>query len=138
MPSGCRIGKVELEVGCDGVASKRKPYWSFSAATLRVKVLRLLAHQKPAPSFASNGSTCLGSGLPRQRLHGEVAVEDVVDLGAVLEEEAVADALVADAVADDQVVGAVDGEPAVVAVPDRGADDGAAAHRVAAQVEVQA
>src|SRR5262249_14537040 len=51
-------------------------------------------------------------------LHGEVAVEDVEDLGAVLEEEAVALGLVADAVADDEVVGAVDGQPAVVAVVD--------------------
>ncbi len=82
-----------------------------------MKVLRLLAHQKPAPSFWSNGRTCLGSGLPCVGLHGEVAVEDVVDLGAVLQEEAVADALVADAVADDEVVGAVDGEPAIVRCP---------------------
>ena len=123
---------------CVGVASKRKPYWSLSAATLRVNVLRLLAHQKPAPSFSSNGSTCFGSRLPCAGCDGQVAVEDVVDLGAVFQEEAVADALVADAVADDEVVRAVDREPAVVAVPDRGADDGAAAHRVAAQVEVQA
>ena len=87
--------------------------------------------RSPAPSFWSNGRTCSGSGFADVRLHGEVAVEDVVDLGAVLEEEAVADALVADAVADDQVVRAVDRDPAVAAVPDRGADDRAAAHRVA-------
>src|SRR5262249_53767716 len=47
-------------------------------------------------------------------------------------------AAVADAVADHQVVGAVDGQPAVAAVPNRGAEDVTAAHRVAAQVEVQA
>ena len=47
-----------------------------------------------------------------------------------------ADALVADAIANDEVVRAVDGDPAVVAVPDRCADDGAAAHRVANEVEV--
>jgi predicted lipid-binding transport protein (Tim44 family) len=31
------------------IASKRKPYSPLSVATLRVKVLRQLAHQKPAP-----------------------------------------------------------------------------------------
>src|SRR5262249_40440771 len=51
--------------------------------------------------------------------------------------ETVAEALVADAVAHDEVVGAVDGEPAIVAVPDRGADDRAAAHRVADEGIVQ-
>src|SRR5262249_49013661 len=55
----------------------------------------------------------------------EVTVEDVEHLGAVLHEETMPDALVADAVADHEVVGPMDGEPAVVAVPDRGADDGA-------------
>src|SRR5437870_13663927 len=59
---------------------------------------------------------------------GEVAIEHVVDFGAVLEKEAVAEALVADAIADDEVVGAVDGKPAVVAVPDAGTDHVAAAH----------
>src|SRR5262249_36455101 len=44
---------------------------------------------------------------------------------------------VADVVARHQVVGAVDGQPAVAAVPDGGADDVAAAHRVAAEVVVQ-
>ena len=37
-------------------ASKRKPYWSHSAATLRVNVLRLFDHQKPAPSLPSKES----------------------------------------------------------------------------------
>src|SRR5439155_18678860 len=55
----------------------------------------------------------------------------------VLEKEAVADALVADVITSDEVIGAVNGQPAVVAVPDRVTDDRAAAHRVAAEVEVQ-
>ena len=76
--------------------------------------------------------------LAGERLDGQVAVEDVVDLGAILEEEPVTDRLVADAVADDQVVGPVDRDPAVAAVPERRPDDGAAAHRVAGQVEVEA
>ena len=65
-------------------------------------------------------------------------IEDVVDLSAVFEEIAVADALVADVIADHEVVGAVNRDPAVVAIPDRRADDGAAAHRAADQVEVDA
>src|SRR5262249_50759258 len=61
----------------------------------------------------------VGQRLTDKRLHGQVAVEDVEDLGAVFQEEAVADALVADTIADDEVVGAVDRKPAVAAVPDR-------------------
>jgi hypothetical protein len=71
-----------------------------------------------------------------ERLHGEVAIEDVVLLGAILEEEAVPDALVADAIAHEQVIGCVDGEPAVGGVPDGGADHSRPAHAVADQVEV--
>src|SRR5262249_7189583 len=56
---------------------------------------------------------------------------------AVLAEKAVALALVADTVADDEVVGAVDGQPAVVAVPDGGADHRAAAHAVADKMEME-
>jgi len=44
--------------------------------------------------------------------------------------------IVQDAVAHDEVVGAVDREPAIVAVVDARADHGTAAHRVAAQVIV--
>src|SRR5262249_41641381 len=80
----------------------------------------------------------LGQRLGIEGLHGQVAVEEVEDLGAVFEEEAVAQAAVADAIADDEVVGAVDGEPAIAAIPDRGAQDVAAAHGVADQVIVQA
>jgi hypothetical protein len=79
-----------------------------------------------------------GQRRGRVRLHGEVAVEGVVHLGAVLEEKAVPLAPVADAVADHQVIGAVNGQPAVVAVMDACADHRAAAHRVAAKVVVQA
>lgn len=134
-PSAWRIGNISLSE-LVGVASKRKPYCPHSAATLRVKVFRLHVHQKPAPSFASNGSTCLGSRLPR-RADGQVAVEDVVNLRAVFEEEAVADAAEADVVAGHEVVRAVDREPPVLAVPDRVTDHGVAPHGVAAQVEVQ-
>ncbi len=77
-----------------------------------------------------------GSRLAAIRLHAQVAVEQVVDLGAVFQEVAVADALVADAVADDEVLRAVDGDPAVVRIDDRHAQHAAAAHRVADQVEV--
>ena len=62
LPSGCRTGRSSLKA-LVAVASKRKPYWPFSAATLRVKVLRLLAHQKPAPSFSSKGEHLLGQRL---------------------------------------------------------------------------
>src|SRR2546427_447633 len=65
-------------------------------------------------------------------------VEDIVLLGAVFQVEAVSDALIADTVTHHQVVGPVDGEPAVAAVPDRGANHGAAAHRAADEVEVEA
>ena len=44
--------------------------------------------------------------------------------------------LVADAIADEQVVGAVDGDPAVVGIPDARAEHAAAAHGVAHEVEV--
>ena len=59
-----------------------------------------------------------GQRIGRQCLTGQVAVQDVVDLGAVLHEKAVPQAAIADAVADDQVIGAVNGQPAVAAVPD--------------------
>src|SRR5262249_3166951 len=64
----------------------------------------------------------LGQTLRADGADGEVAVEDVEDLGAVFEEEAMAETLVADAVADHEVIGAMDGQPAIVAVPDGGAD----------------
>src|SRR5262249_32262210 len=83
------------------------------------------------------GQYLLGQRLAVPRRDGEVAVEDIVDLGPVFEEEAGAEAPVADAVADHQVVGAVDCQPAIATVPDRCADDGAAAHGVAAQVIVK-
>jgi len=91
---------------------------------------------EPGAFVGVEGQGLLGQRLAAERLHREVAVEDVVDLGAVFEEEAVADALVADAIADHEVVGAVDRHPAVAAVPDRRADHGAAAHRVAGEVIV--
>src|SRR5262249_34929745 len=69
-----------------------------------------------------------GNRLLRKRfgskgLHREVAVEDVADLGAVLQEEAMALAAVADAIANHQVIRAVDGQPAIAAVPNRRPDD---------------
>ena len=59
----------------------------------------------------------LGQRLARSGADGQVAVEDVVDLGAVLEEEAVPHAPLADVVADDQVIGAVNRQPAIVDCP---------------------
>ena len=47
-----------------------------------------------------------------------------------------ADRLVADVVADDEIVGAVNGDPTIVAVPDRAALDVAAAHGVAGEMKV--
>src|SRR5439155_9191400 len=61
-PSGCCTGKVGSKSPAL-TTSKRKPYSSHSQATLRVKALRLLAHQKPAPSLWSKGSTCRGRGF---------------------------------------------------------------------------
>ena len=78
----------------------------------------------------------LGQGHGAEGLHGQVAVEHVALLGGVFEEEAVAARLVADAIANQQVVGAVDRDPAVVRIPDAGAEHAAAAHRVAHEVEV--
>src|SRR3954447_20716661 len=54
--------------------------------------------------------------LADEGLHREVVIEHVEHLSAVLEEEPVADALIADAVADDQIIGAVDRDPAIAAV----------------------
>src|SRR5262249_48969063 len=54
------------------------------------------------------GQHLLGEPIGPSGGDGEIAVEDVEDLGAVLEEVAVAEALVTDAIADDEVVGAVD------------------------------
>src|SRR5207302_1045020 len=84
------------------------------------------------------GQHLIGERLALASLHREVAVEDVEDFGAVFEEKAMADAVVAHAVADHQIVSAVDGEPAVSAVPDRSADDGTAPHRIADQMKVEA
>src|ERR1051325_3539715 len=63
--------------------------------------------------IAVEGHDLFGQRGGSASLHGEVAVQRVVDLSAVFEEEAVALAAVADAVADDEVVGAVDRQPAV-------------------------
>src|SRR5262249_54478872 len=60
----------------------------------------------------------LGEDIALEGLHGEIAVKDVVDFGAVFEEETVPHALKADAIAHDHVVGAVDGHEAIAAVPD--------------------
>src|SRR5262249_1717830 len=59
------------------------------------------------------GNDLLGEGPGRKGLHSQVSVEKVVHLGAVLEEEAVAHAAIADAIADHEIVGAVDRQPAV-------------------------
>ena len=56
--------------------------------------------------------------------------------GAVFEEEAVADRLIADAIADEQVIGAMDGDPAIARIPNARADDAAAAHGVAHQMKM--
>src|SRR4051812_25770254 len=74
--------------------------------------------------------------LAAEGLASEIAIEDIEDLGAVFEVVAVANALIADAIADDEKVGPVNGDPAIVAIPDRGAEDIAAAHRVADEVIV--
>ena len=64
------------------------------------------------------GENLLRQFLGGARFDGEVAVEDVVDLGSVLHEVAVSEAAIADAVAHDEMVRAVNRQPAVVAVPD--------------------
>ena len=92
---------------------------------------------EPGPLVLVERQDLLGQPLRGGRPDGEVAVEHVVHLGAVFEEEPVPGAPVADVVTDDEVVGAVDREPAVAAVPDRVADRRAAAHRVTAEVVVQ-
>ena len=74
--------------------------------------------------------------LRAEGLHGEVAVEDVPLLGRVFEKEAVAARPVADAIAHEQMVGAVDGDPAVVRIPDARAEHAAAAHGVAHEVKM--
>src|SRR5262249_44256211 len=61
-PSGCCTRRTGSKLAVLATW-KKKPYSSHSAATLRVKLLRLLAHQKPEPSFLSNGITCRGSAL---------------------------------------------------------------------------
>src|ERR1019366_2213024 len=48
-----------------------------------------------------------------------------------------ADAVVTDVVADYEGIRTVDGQPAVGGIPDGTADDGAAAHRVADEMEMQ-
>ena len=47
-------------------------------------------------------------------MHAQVSVQQIVNLGAVLQEESMADAPVTDTVTDDQMLRAVDGHPAVV------------------------
>ena len=79
--------------------------------------------------------------LPGQRLgaiglHGEIAVEQIVDLGAVFHEEPVPGAAVTDAIADDEIFGAVDRHPAIARIDDRDAQHLAAAHGVADEMEM--
>ena len=78
----------------------------------------------------------LWQGHIAKGLHGEIAVQHVPLLGRVFEEKAVPARLVADAIPDEQMVGAVDGDPAVVRIPDARAEHAAAAHRIAHEMEV--
>src|SRR5207244_10886352 len=73
----------------------------------------------------------LGQRLAVKGLHREVAVEDVEGLRTVLQEVAVPDRLKTHAIADDEVMGAVDRDPAVAAIPDRCALDITSAHGIA-------
>src|SRR5581483_4500099 len=98
--------------------------------------------QAVRPPEARAGVVVEGQHLTRKwpartALDRQIAIENVENFRAVLEEKPVADAVIADAIAHDEIVGAVHGEPAVLAVPQRCADDGAAAHRIAHQMEVQ-
>src|SRR5207237_9753285 len=61
----------------------------------------------------------LGQRLALKGLHREVALEDVAGLRTVLQKVAVPDRLKTHAIADDEVIGAVDRDPAVTAIPDR-------------------
>src|SRR5262249_58135652 len=88
------------------------------------------------PVVGIEGQHLLGQPLTAIGLHAEVAIEQIVDLGGILQEEAVAEALVADAVADDEEMRAVDGYPAIVRIDDCDADDAAAAHRRATKMVV--
>src|SRR6266851_5169936 len=73
-----------------------------------------------------------------ERLDGQISIEDVVDLRAVFEKVSVPDALIADAIAHDQVIRSMNRQPTVGRIPNRSANHGAAAHRIAAQMIVQA
>src|SRR5262249_50851394 len=83
------------------------------------------------------GERLPGQRLSQEGLHGQIAIQDVINLRAILQVVPVPDALVADAVAHHQVVRAVDSKPAVATVPDGCADDRATAHGVADKVVVQ-
>src|SRR5262249_53935960 len=62
LPSGWRMVRAGSKSAVlAAFEEKAEPY--KLQATLRVKLFRLLAHQKPEPSFLSNGTTCCGSGL---------------------------------------------------------------------------
>ena len=82
------------------------------------------------------GQDLLGQRARADCLHREIAVEEVPLLRGVLHKVAVSARAVAHAIAHDEVVGAVDGDPAVVGIPDARARHTAAAHRVAHQVKV--
>src|SRR5947209_4242924 len=93
---------------------------------------------EPRPVVIIPRKDLLRQRLSLQGLHGEVMVEDVLNLGSVFQEEAMADAAITHAVSNDQPVSSVDRDPPVRAVPDRSADDRRASHRVADSVKMEA
>ena len=93
---------------------------------------------EPGPVVAVEPENLTGQWLARERLHRQVVIQNVFDLGPVLQEEAMTRALVTDAITNDQGVGPVNRDPSIGTVPDRGSDHRCPAHRVADPVKMEA
>ena len=85
------------------------------------KYVQAVRPPEPGAAILVEWQYLIGQDLSLSALHSQIAIENIEDLGAVFEEKSVTDAVVPYAIAHDEVIGAVDSNPAIVALPDRSA-----------------
>jgi hypothetical protein len=79
---------------------------------------------EPRALVLVEGKNLLGQFLGGLRTNCQIAIEDVVNFRSVFQKEAVSDAAITNVISSDEVIRAMNGEPAVMAVPDGIADNG--------------
>src|SRR5262249_29762226 len=118
-----------VEVGGLGGFEKVTVFVALASDVARKGVLAVGPPEARAVVFVER-EDLLGERFGNVSLHGQIAVEDIVCLSPILQVETVTLAPVADTVAHDEVVSAMDGQPAVVTIPDGCANDRRATHRL--------